>query len=394
MISLRIWSRKRLAVLIATALLVVGLIAFNATRSGAATSSDTCTRNSDTVALTETITCTLAQATTTAPGPTTTVTGPTTTETVTTTATATVTNTVTNTVTVTATPTTTAPTTTTPPPPPPSTYPDAGTTGYLGATSALTVYSQANGVIPAGCTSWNATYKYLRCDQANLSLDHAWVKGGIYWTGCGNLNVTQSIIEWAPSSTWHDVYAQCANGTAGATLSVTDSTLRSGTTYNGGSDIGAVTTNSTRPMLVNRSNFSGFPQGLDPAGGSLIQHSEIYATDGAQCGSSTCHGDGLFSQGGNNITYDSNRVVVATSGTVTAAVFWQVIPCTLQTGEIVKNNYLQGGAYTFRNECSAVSVTDNVFAGAVYGDAYSAAPGTITAWTGNKHPDGSTVPSP
>jgi hypothetical protein len=256
------------------------------------------------------------------------------------------------------------------------------------------VYSAANGLVPAGCTSWNATYKYLRCDQANLALDHAWIKGGIYWTGCGSLNVTQSIVEWAPSTTWYNIYAQCSSGSAGATLNVTDSTLRSGGTYNGGSDIAGLWTNSSRPMNVNRSNLSGFPQGLDPTGGSLIQHSEISATDGVSCGSSTCHGDGLFSQGGNNITYDSNRIVVATTGTVTAAVFWQDIPCNLTTGETVKNNYLQGGAYTFRNECASVAVTNNVFGGGVYGDAYSAAPGVITAWSGNTHPDGRAVSRP
>jgi hypothetical protein len=45
----------------------------------------------------------------------------------------------------------------------------------------------------SGCT-WNSNDGTV-CPQANLTLDHVYVKGGLLWQGNGTITITNSIIE-------------------------------------------------------------------------------------------------------------------------------------------------------------------------------------------------------
>ena len=281
-------------------------------------------------------------------------------------------------------------------PPPSGTYVQPGTQGYRGSKSALTTYSAANGRAPSGC-SWNQTYKYLDCTSTELNLDHVYVQGGIYWRGCGDLNITQSVIDWYPSKTWHNIQAACQQPSAGAAYTIRNTTLQTSpslTTYTGGSDIGGLNEyTGSVPMLVYNSLIQGFPQGLDPGRNSIIKDTEIY-TQNAQCSGEICHSDGLFSQGGDNITYQGNYISVqfGIPAYATAAVFYQSSPGS--TGNRLIGNYLSGGAYTLRNETSnGLDVIDNTFAGGVYGDYYLAPGASWGEWSGNVQLDGSPVTS-
>ena len=254
--------------------------------------------------------------------------------------------------------------------------------------------SASNGVAPVGC-QWNTTYNYLNCDSTDLVLDHVRLSGGIYWSGCGNLTIRQSVIEGYPSKTWHNVYAACSAGKAGAELRIEDSTMSWHPTvsYAGGTNVANLWTGSSRPMKVTRSVLRDLPQGLGPTPGSIIEQSEIIAPVGVQCPGEVCHTDGLFSQGGDNVIYRYNNITVPTSGQATAAVFWQNRSGT-NTGGVMEGNYLVGGAYTLRNETMrGLVVRNNTFGGGLYGDCYTETSkgGSIAVWEGNKHVDGSAV---
>jgi hypothetical protein len=105
-------------------------------------------------------------------------------------------------------------------------YVRPGTVGYRGSTSALTVYV-SGGAASAGCR-WLAYG--LRCD-GDLSLDHAWIKGSLYWMGTGRLTIDHSIVDGRQA--WYVVYV--ANLAGGLTTKMTnrDSTLRWDTTAAG-----------------------------------------------------------------------------------------------------------------------------------------------------------------
>jgi hypothetical protein len=282
-------------------------------------------------------------------------------------------------------------------------YVQPGTQGYKGPISDLTVYSSANGKVPskAGC-SWTQ-YKYLDCSNNSLVLSHVYIMGGLYWRGCGNLTINDSIIDWQPSQSWFLIQNACQSPDSGSTITVTHSTLETGSaapSYTGGSDIGGISEyTGDVPMLVSNSLIQGFPQGLDPTQGSIIKDNEIYAraaicTSGSTGAASSCHADGLFSQGGNDITYEGNYISVPPGAT--SVIFFQSDPDS--SGNRVIGNFLKGGSYTFYNESSVgVVVEGNTFGGATFGDATDCgggACGTVSIWTGNVHINGSTVRAP
>jgi hypothetical protein len=141
-------------------------------------------------------------------------------------------------------------------------------------------------------------------------------------------------------------------------------------------------------LKVSHSLIAGFPQGFDAPSGSSIEYNEIY-TQAAMCGSVQCHEDGLFSQGGNNITYDYNYIVTPTTYT-TAAIFYQSKPNS--AGDNVIGNYLRGGAYTLYNENSdSTVVQNNTFGGAEYGDCYLSSGASWGTWSGNVKANGTAV---
>lgn len=274
-------------------------------------------------------------------------------------------------------------------------YVQPGSQGYRGSLSALAVYSAANGQVPPGADcSWNQTYAYLRCNDTDLTLDHVYIQGGLYWAGCGSLKLTNSIFDWYPSQSWFDVYNACPAPNAGATITASYSTFETSPSvihYTGGSDIGGIDEyTGDIPMSIDHSLVQGFSQGFDPGIDSIISSSEIYIQDNTCNGGLICHGDGLFSQGGDNITYKYNYIVSATDAT--SAIFYQSSPNS--NGNSVIGNYLQGGSYALYNETSnGVTVENNTFGGSTYGNCSltSANGASWGTWSGNVTTAGVTV---
>ncbi len=230
----------------------------------------------------------------------------------------------------------------------------------------------------------------MRCDQTNLTLDRVYLQGGLYWTGCGNLTITNSVFEGGDS--WHVIYAACPTADPAATIRVQDSTLKwyDGQAYTRGSDVPTIWTRSNQSFQILRNLLDGMPQGIDPPGNSLIDSNVIYAVD-APCATGPSHVDGVFSHGGDNITISHNYISVPVASTVTASVFWQNLSGT-DTGGDVHDNYLHGGAYTLRNETMiGLSVQGNTFAGGLYGDATTGRPGEAPSAPG---PETSTPTAP
>jgi len=292
---------------------------------------------------------------------------------------------------------TTAPTPGSPVPPAVAApYVQPGTQGYRGSLAALTMYSAADGKVPPKSDCNWSQYHYLNCAATNLTLDHVHIMGGLYWSGCGNLTISNSVIDWQPSQSWFLIQNACQTPGATSTITVTGSTLESGPSvpvYTGGSDIGGISEYTGNvPMLVSNSLIQGFPQGLDPTQQSVIKDNEIYVQN-ASCGGSPCHLDGLFSQGGNGITYEGNYIVVPSGAT--SAIFFQSDP---SSGNTVIGNFLKGGSYTFFNESSlGVQVENNTFGGGTFGDATDCGGdscGSVGVWKGNIHVNGSPVRSP
>ena len=161
-------------------------------------------------------------------------------------------------------------------------YVQPGTQGYRGSVSALTVYSAANGNVPSSGCSWvlggDSNTKYLNCHDSNLTLDHAYIQGSLYWEGCGTLTITNSVVDWKPGF-WFSVYAACSSPGPNASVTAVDSTFETAgdIAYTGLSDIGAIDIRGDMPMFVRNSLLKDFPQGLNPDDGSVIMNNEIHA---------------------------------------------------------------------------------------------------------------------
>jgi hypothetical protein len=275
-------------------------------------------------------------------------------------------------------------------------YVQPGTVGYLGSTSALTVY-QPGGAAPSGC-SW-LSYG-LRCDQTDLTLDHVWIKGSLYWTGTGNLTVSQSIVQGGTGSAWYAILGHPAtSGPLNSTIKVTDSTVGwlPGQTMPSGEDVAPIwSAYGNQAQVAIRDDLSGMPQGIDPTANSIIQDNWIHGLVQTGTASAPTHLDGIFSQGGGNIKIDGNYVDVPVRSDTTAAIFIQDRGST-DTGISITNNYLNGGAFTLRNQTGInVDVENNTFANSVWGSVgdLSGYPGTYGTWVGNVELNGAALAKP
>lgn len=280
--------------------------------------------------------------------------------------------------------------------PPAGGYVKPGTVGYLGSTSALTVY-QPGGNAPSGC-SW-LSYG-LRCDQTDLTLDHVWIKGSFYWTGTGTLSISQSIVQGGTGDSWYAILGHPSNsGSLDSTIKVTDSTVGwlPGQSMPTGEDVAPIwSAYGNQAQIAIRDDLSGMPQGIDPTGGSVIQDNWIH--DLAQTGTSSnpTHLDGIFSQGGGNITITGNYIDAPVRSDTTAAIFIQDRGET-DTGIVITDNYLNGGAFNLRNQTGiGVAVENNTFGDSVWGAVgdLTGYQGTYGAWSGNITLNGATLTAP
>jgi hypothetical protein len=133
--------------------------------------------------------------------------------------------------------------------------------------------------------------------------------------------------------------------------------------------------------------------GLEIDDGSSLVDSVISAREGT----SSAHGDGIQSQGGNNVVIRHNTLLEINP--VTSAI---ITNPTLNNGWVVEDNFMGGGAYTLYCPEQGTNwvVRNNRFVPAKTGALYSAAYGLTDAcghagitWTGNYlDTDGSAVP--
>lgn len=264
-------------------------------------------------------------------------------------------------------------------------YVRPGSVGYLGSTSALTVY-EPGGAAPSGC-SW-LSYG-LRCDQTDLTLDHVWIKGSFYWTGTGNLTISQSIVQGGTGTAWYAILGHPASsGALNSTIKVTDSTVGwlPGKTMPAGEDVAPIWSSyGNQAQIAIRDDLSGMPQGIDPTANSIIQDNWIHDLVQTGTASAPTHLDGIFSQGGGNILISGNYVDVPVRSDTTAAIFIQDRGSS-DTGISITGNYLNGGAFNLRNQTGInVAVENNTFAQSVWGAVgdLSGYPGTYGTWSGN-----------
>jgi fibronectin type 3 domain-containing protein len=286
--------------------------------------------------------------------------------------------------------------------------------GFLGDPATLTEYNPTNGFVVPGCdTTWQPSG--MRCDQTNLVLDHVHISGGpIYWTGGGNLTVTNSIIESSGTGLGGiqaHACAGCSNPTLpNSTITITDSTLRYdlGQTMPPGNDTWDIFSTGDQAIVAIRNDISGTPAGVKPAANSIVDSNFIhnllqdYSTTGCTAQSSAvtpcdAHMDGIYSEGGNNLIVQRNYTDAPLRFDTTAPLFFQ--SSTPMTNVSVYANFLNGGSFTFANQDGEnVKVQNNTFGSGVYGYAYGPNPNepdaSYATWSGNVFTDGSTVPNP
>lgn len=135
--------------------------------------------------------------------------------------------------------------------------------------------------------------------------------------------------------------------------------------------------------------------GLEVNENSVVEDSVI---QGSEQGPGDPHGDGIQSQGGNNVVIRHNTLLQINP--VTAAI---ITNPTLNNGWLVEDNFLGGGAYTLYcpEQGTGWTVRNNRFVPAKTGGLYSAAYGLTDAcnragiaWSGNYRDDNLATVSP
>ncbi|HSX00241.1 MAG TPA: hypothetical protein VLH38_04360 [Patescibacteria group bacterium] len=269
-------------------------------------------------------------------------------------------------------------------------YVQPNSVGFLGDPNTLTIIDATHPVAdPLNQCSWNNSDGVV-CAKTDLTLDHVYIKGGLYWKGSGTLKITNSIIEGGQA--FYTIYAE-ANAPI---INISDSTLRWPTSkaYPTGSDAAPIVMNGRAKELLSRNNIYGQPHGVEVvADNSIIDSNWIH--DLAYT-STDPHLDGIFIMGGKNITVTHNYVDVTVNGThATAAIFFQDQFGTGIDAPIIKNNFLVGGAFSYFNENGTHTDTeDNIINPGIYGDVTVVKTGSTSTWINNKHSDGSIVAKP
>lgn len=288
---------------------------------------------------------------------------------------------------------------------PPGSYVQPGTVGYLGAASALTEYSPAGSGLPgAGNAPPNCAWQSygLRCSDDNYTMDHVKIDGGVYWSGVGTFTLTNSVILGGAGSEWYDLLghpSSTATINPGFNMVVHDSTLawQPGKTFPCCEDVAPIwSIYGNQAVDAQRDDLSGFPQGLPGGVGSQAINNWIHGLVQNGTSSAPSHIDGVYNQSGSGWLVEGNYIDAPVRGDVTAALFDQDSP--MDTGVVVKDNFLNGGAYNLVNDsASGMDVENNTFGANVYG--FAAAPGgtvqgTYSTWSGNVDTSGNPIPEP
>lgn len=268
-----------------------------------------------------------------------------------------------------------------------STFVQPSTVGYLGTTGALTVIDATHAYSGSGGST--STVDGNRFSQTNLSLDHVWVKGSMYWTGTGTLTITNSIIEGGgglPYSLWVD---------SASNVVASDTTFRYSGSFPTNSDSANVAGGARFHQSYTRCEFTGQPHGIElTANNDLIDSCWIH--DLTWNATFDPHLDGIFVFGGTGIQIKKTYINVNDANSVhtTAAIFMQNTFGYGISGITVDGCYLNGGAGSLYNEDGAsATITNNTIDVGFFTDVNWTA-GSPTLWSNNKHTDGTTITSP
>lgn len=279
------------------------------------------------------------------------------------------------------------------------TYVRPGTVGYLGDPADLTVINP-NVPLPSWLASRAKWQSYgLRVSAGDLTLDHVYVTGSIYWLGGGTLTITNSVMTGGGlTSAYYNV--NDVNSIQEDTIVASDTTFNWSGQYTSLTDIGAINDRAGQLLNIQRCDISGQPQGLNPNGsGSVIDscwiHDLVYS--GSIANGTNTHVDGIFSEAGSYIVITRNNIDLTNLTTsVTAALFFQNLSSNPMVGNIVAGNFLDGGSYTYWNQsCKNMVVKNNTFGGhPLYGNTAEGPVGNHIAWSGNVTLTGAVVPPP
>lgn len=268
----------------------------------------------------------------------------------------------------------------------------AGTVGFLGNQGALVTMS--SGTAPAG-TSWDAGEGALTVTGSTVVLDGFVINGDIVHTA-GALTVRNCVLHGIPFS---------GIDSTGASLRVEDTTIIGpGALVGGLKPVAAINGNV---MTVIRCDLSGFGDGIQCGGASLISQCYIHAP--ATVGDLHC--DGVqYQGGGTGITIEHCRIDMSSPGGEAAidngsgggqnaavAISDDNPPMVNPT---INNCYLMGGVYYLRLEAgtSGATVTNNDFGPITSGglDEVDVEGGgsAVSTWSNNRTSAGVLIPSP
>lgn len=269
--------------------------------------------------------------------------------------------------------------------------------GFRGNVAGLDVIDRASSAPPG--TSWNDQYAFLQVDADNVTIDGAYIKGGVDFYGKGTLTITNSVVEGGYGS-----FFVVLGRTANSTIDIRDSTLRwrTGSTPDIDTGVGAIQIFASLRMIALRNDISGTPDGIQAAGdGTRIEGNWIH--DLAILGTfpNNTHNDGIQLYNGNGVVVANNRIDIGFDGThQNGAIFVQPGDGNRVGGLQIVGNYLEGGGYTLRLEkpvTTGVVVRDNVFGpltNGAFGHVSVTAGATVAEWAGNRLVDGSALPRP
>jgi len=177
---------------------------------------------------------------------------------------------------------------------------------------------------------WFGTW--LRNDETDMSLDHAYVHGGgLYWTGSGNGSLTNCVIDANGDNGNTGLYTSFAATSTSApvasTLFLKNVTLKMTNPWPN-ADVSLVTDASANRILTAiRVDCSGAPQGLPLTDSALIESCCVHdMVQPSLDPNNPMHMDAIFSQGGDNWTVRNSYFQAPLDQAATAAFFVQQIP--------------------------------------------------------------------
>jgi hypothetical protein len=275
------------------------------------------------------------------------------------------------------------------------TVPRPGQVGYTGDPSKLTVID-GRGAVPAG-SQWSSGQ--LQVPGDNVKLDHAFVKGGIVYSGKGTLTVSNSIVEGNKDS-WSVIMGDSGH------LDIRDTTVRWKAGDPGPDRWGNGAIHGDSTVTVVRCDISGTPDGVQNGPGKS-RFEQNYIHDMVRRGEypNATHNDGIQSYGGPDLIIRYNRIDISGPNGLAydgqhqnGAVFIAPSGASPSSGLQVVGNYLAGGGFILRlgAPMTGAVVTGNSFGPTTggWGEVALDKGAAVARWSGNTKASGKALEKP